>query len=257
MKFKLFLIIYFITYAIELKSHELWLEAKDFKLNKYSKLMVNIKVGENFNGESYPFLNKETEKLFIQNQNKIIKLKQIDGDYPAIQQNISSSGIQYLYYQSNKEFLEYDSFDTFLKFTKEYDLSYNNKKSKPPKEIYQRFAKMIFSYNENNFFESSTNFDFEIINKNNPLESNVSKILILLNNKPFKKKKFIVFFKYNNKFIKEKYQTDENGTANINTKMRGLYLVSAVYLENMNFIERLKYKADYFSKWATLTFRKY
>ena len=145
MKFKLFLIIYFITYAIELKSHELWLEAKDFKLNKYSKLMVNIKVGENFNGESYPFLNKETEKLFIQNQNKIIKLKQIDGDYPAIQQNISSSGIQYLFYQSNKEFLEYDSFDMFLKFTQEYDLSYNNKKTKPPKEIYQRFAKMIFS----------------------------------------------------------------------------------------------------------------
>ena len=65
--------------------------------------------------------------------------------------------------------------------------------------------------------------------------------LSLLNNKPFKKKKFIVFFKHNNKFIKEKYQTDENGAANINTKMRGLYLVSAVYLENMNFIERLKY----------------
>ena len=59
MKLKLFLILYFLTYAIELRSHELWLEAEDFRLNKGSKLIANIKVGENLIGESYPFLKKE------------------------------------------------------------------------------------------------------------------------------------------------------------------------------------------------------
>ena len=68
MKLKLFLILYFLTYAIELRSHELWLEAEDFRLNKGSKLIANIKVGENLIGESYPFLKKETEKLFIQSK---------------------------------------------------------------------------------------------------------------------------------------------------------------------------------------------
>ena len=203
MKLRLFLILYFLTYAIELRSHELWLEAEDFRLNKGLKLIANIKVGENLIGESYPFLKKETEKLFIQSSDKIYNLKQIDGDYPAIQQNINGTGVQYLYYQSNKELLKYDDFDTFLKFTQNYDLSYNDTKREPPSEIYQRFAKMIFGNDFGNFFQSKSNLYFEIINQNNPLKNDVSKLLILLNNKPFKKKKFIVFFKNDDQFIKK------------------------------------------------------
>ena len=256
MKLKLFLILYFLTYAIELRSHELWLEAEDFRLNKGSKLIANIKVGENLIGESYPFLKKETEKLFIQSSDKIYNLKQIDGDYPAIQQNINRTGVQYLYYQSNKELLKYDDFDTFLKFTQNYDLSYNDTKREPPSEIYQRFAKMIFGNDLGNFFQSKSNLYFEIINQNNPLKNDVSKLLILLNNKPFKKE-IHSFFKNDDQFIKKKYQTDDNGIANISTKLKGLYLISAVHIEKMNLINKIKYDADYFSKWASLTFNKY
>ena len=257
MKLRLFLILYFLTYAIELRSHELWLEAEDFRLNKGLKLIANIKVGENLIGESYPFLKKETEKLFIQSSDKIYNLKQIDGDYPAIQQNINRTGVQYLYYQSNKELLKYDDFDTFLKFTQDYDLPYNDTKREPPLEIYQRFAKMIFGNGLGNFSHSKSNLYFEIINQNNPLKNDISKLLILLNNKPFKKKKFIVFFKNNDQFIKKKYQTDDNGIAIISTKSKGLYLISAVHIEKMNLINKIKYDADYFSKWASLTFYKY
>ena len=195
--------------------------------------------------------------MFIQSSDKIYNLKQIDGDYPAIQQNINRTGVQYLYYQSNKELLKYDDFDTFLKFTQNYDLSYNDTKREPPSEIYQRFAKMIFGNDFGNFFQSKSNLYFEIINQNNPLKNDVSKLLILLNNKPFKKKKFIVFFKNDDQFIKKKYQTDDNGIANISTKLKGLYLISAVHIEKMNLINKIKYDADYFSKWASLTFNKY
>ena len=257
MKLKLILILYFLANAIELRSHELWLEAEDFRLNTGSKLIANIKVGENLIGESYPFLNKETNKLFIQSSNQIYNLNQMDGDYPAIQQNVITSKVQYLYYQSNKEYLKYDSFDTFVKFTADYDLTYNNKNQKPPKEIYQRFAKMIFGKDINNFFRSKPNLNFEIINQNNPFKNDISRILILLNNKPFKKKKFIVFFKNDDQFFKKKYQTNNNGIAIINTEMKGLYLISAVYLEKTNLINKIRYNADYYSKWASLTFNKY
>ena len=59
MKLKLFLILYFLTYAIELRSHELWLEAEDFRLNKGSKLIANIKVGENLIGKVILFKKRD------------------------------------------------------------------------------------------------------------------------------------------------------------------------------------------------------
>ena len=45
--------------------------------------------------------------------------------------------------------------------------------------------------------------------------------------------------------------------ANNSTKLKGLYLISAVHIEKMNLINKIKYDADYFSKWASLTFNKY
>jgi hypothetical protein len=41
-----------------------------------------------------------------------------------------------------------------------------------------------------------------------------------------------------------------------NTSKQGLYLISAVHLEKLNLLKKMKYDADYFSKWASLTFEK-
>ena len=40
---------------------------------------------------------------------------------------INDSGVQYLYYQSSKDFLKYEDYKSFVEFTDEYDLSYNDK----------------------------------------------------------------------------------------------------------------------------------
>ena len=55
---------------------------------------------------------------------------------------------------------------------------------------------------------------------------------------------------------KKKYKTNNNGFAKIDTSQPGLYLVSAVHLVTLNYINQIKYKADYYSKWASLTFKK-
>jgi uncharacterized GH25 family protein len=88
MKIIFTLIIYFIFNSTNLIAHELWLEAKNYKLKNQEKLIVDIKVGQDLIGESYPFINEETEKLFFQTSNEILQLKQNDGDYPAIQQKV-------------------------------------------------------------------------------------------------------------------------------------------------------------------------
>ncbi len=250
------LLISFLLNAMPLNAHELWLEAKEYQIKKDDKLIVNIKVGQNLIGESYPYLKEETEKLFIKNKKQIFNIKQLDGDYPAIQQSLKEKDTQYLYYQSSKEFLEYKDYDTFLDFTKEYNLSYNTNNKKIPKEIYQRFAKLIFKYDGQKFYQSNQNLEFEIFNLNDPYQNNITEVKIYLKDKSFNEKKFIVFLIDGNGFGKKEYQTDKDGFAKIDTSKNGLYLISAVHLETLNFLDQIKFKADYFSRWASLTFRK-
>ena len=256
MKICLAVILYFLINSNSLNAHELWLEADQYQLKDSEKLIANIKVGQDLVGESYPYLSQETEKLFLVSEKGFKKLNQIDGDYPAIQQSVNYSGIQYLYYQSNKEFLKYQDYKTFIEFTDEYDLNYDLKNKNIPNEIYQRFAKIIFNGESNSFFKTKQNLEFEIINQNDPYRNNLSEIQIFLKKKPFKDKKFIVFFKNKNAFERKIYQTDTNGLAKIDSSKKGLYLISAVHLETLNLIDQIKYKADYYSRWASLTFRK-
>lgn len=258
MKLILVFLIFLFLNANKLDSHELWLEAEEYLIKKNNKLIVNIKVGENLSGEKYPYLSHETEKLFIENNFQIKNVEQINGDYPAIQQSLhGKGGVQYLYYQSNKETIKYTDFKTFLKFIEDYNLSYNYKDKIIPKEIYQRFSKIIFKYDGNKFYPSRNNLDFEIINLNDPYKYDKSKIKIILDGKLFAKKSFIVFFKNSNGFKKKYYKTNIKGIAKIDTKKGGLYLISAVDLKTLNLIDRLKYNANFFSRWASLTFKKY
>ena len=67
MKIIFTLIICFIFNSTNLYAHELWLEAKNYKLKNQEKIIVDIKVGQDLIGESYPFINEETEKLFFSN----------------------------------------------------------------------------------------------------------------------------------------------------------------------------------------------
>ena len=256
MKIFFAVILYFLINSNFLSAHELWLEPHKYKLKNKEKLIVNIKVGTDLAGESFPYLSKETEKLFLVSKKGLKKLNQIDGNYPAIQQSVNYSGVQYLYYQSSKDFLKYEDYKSFIEFTDEYYLSYDKSNKNVPSEIYQRYAKIIFNGELNTFFKTKQNLEFEIINQNNPYQNNLSEIQILLKNKPFINKKFVVFFKNQNAFERKIYKTDANGFANIDSSKRGLYLISAVDLEKLNLINQIKYKADYFSRWASLTFKK-
>ena len=256
MKIYLAVILYFLINSNSLNAHELWLEASKYRLKNNEKIIADIKVGTDLVGESYPYLSEETEKLFLVSKKGLKKLNQIDGNYPAIQQSIKYSGVQYLYYQSSKDFLKYEDYKSFVEFADEYYLSYDKKNKNIPSEIYQRYAKLILNGEPNSFFKTKQNLEFEIINQNNPYQNDLLEIQIFLKKKAFINKKFVVFFKNENAFERKIYQTDSNGFAKIDSSKKGLYLISAVDLEKLNLIAQIKYKSDYFSRWASLTFKK-
>lgn len=217
---------------------------------------ANIKVGQNLKGNSYPFINQETEKYFLQNAKGTFPLKQRDGDFPAIKQTVQDPGLQTIIYQSKKEFLEYDDIEKFNFFVKEYQLHVPKKITTKPKELYQRFAKTLFMKKDGIYQIPKPSLDFEIIPLSNPFKDKALKIKIYLRHKIFSNKTVLVFLENKNNIEKKVHQTNERGEVTIDTISPGFYLISAVHLENSSLIDQFKSKADFDSLWASLSFLK-
>ena len=82
-----FFIIIFLVIFLKIKvyAHELWLEPINFNFNNKELFKANINIGQDFMGSPFGFYNPNKKSLYLENRNKITKLLQRDGDFPAIQ----------------------------------------------------------------------------------------------------------------------------------------------------------------------------
>lgn len=255
---KLILILVCSWQAAMVQAHEMWLEPLNFFPNINEQLKVHIKVGQNFNGESYPYIQSETKSLQLFNQNKTITLKHRDGDYPAIQSIVQKNGLHVLSYESIPEKVNYESFDKFKQFLQEQDLWDKWSKENPSyinstiKEVYTRYAKSLIQIGQSNDEDFNTKLPFEIIALQNPYSAKNEKgikVLLLYQNKPFKNYLINVFIKLNSDITKYKFKTNNYGEVFIPLNKKGIFLLSAVH-----FIKNKDYNSDWHSMWASLTF---
>ena len=65
-----------------------------------------------------------------------------------------------------------------------------------------------------------------------------------------------IFSKDENNTYKEKIKTNSNGVGKIRTIENRTYLLSAVKLNKTNYLQKLKFKSDWFSLWASLVIKK-
>ena len=97
-------------------AHELWLEPEQFILQANTDLKADIKVGQQLNGNKYPYIKSETKSLKLFLKKKEIKLTHRDGDYPANQSPIKNEGLHILSYESVPEKVNYANFEIFKTF---------------------------------------------------------------------------------------------------------------------------------------------
>ena len=251
-----FLIIFFILLSNkELLAHESWLEKNS---NTGDKTLIDIMVGQNFNGTPFGFYSKEKEKLYLDNNNIIKNIEQRDGDFPAIQLKLDNNFFNVINYETKYIFLKYDNIEKFENFVKEQDFfdilsSYNA--NKLPTENYKRFSKILIS-NSNDFFQQSSKLDFELIALNSPFDkrNEFFKFKLLNNGKPLGNFQIKIFTKNKEMFNQEIIKTKPNGEGQIRIVRDRVYLLSAVNIFKSNFIQNLKLKSDWVSHWATLAF---
>ena len=258
----LFVIIFLVTFLkIKVHAHELWLEPINFNFNNKELFKTNINIGQDFMGSPFGFYNPNKKNLYLENKNKVTQLSQRDGDFPAIQMLISEQGFHVLNYETNNEFLKYDSVEKFEDFVKEQGLqSAINKfnRNKIPTENYRRFAKVLITDGNKGFFIQKPKLDFEIIALNTPyeLKNSFFKFQLFEKKKPLGNWQITIFSKDENNTYKEKIKTNSNGVGKIRTIENRTYLLSAVKLDKANYLQKLKFKSDWFSLWASLVIKK-
>ncbi|MDC0452266.1 DUF4198 domain-containing protein [Candidatus Pelagibacter sp.] len=258
----LFVIIFLVTFLkIKVYAHELWLEPINFNFNNKELFKTNINIGQDFMGSPFGFYSPNKKSLYLENRNKVTKLSQRDGDFPAIQMLISEQGFHVLNYETNNEFLKYDSVEKFEDFVKEQGLQSTIDKfdrNKIPTENYRRFAKVLITDGNKGFFIQKSKLDFEIIALSTPykLKNSFFEFQLFEKNKPLGNWQITIFSKDANNTYKEKIKTNSNGVGKIRTIENRTYLLSAVKLNKANYFQKLKFKSDWFSLWASLVIKK-
>ena len=258
----LFVIIFLVTFLkIKVHAHELWLEPINFNFNNKELFKTNINIGQDFIGSPFGFYSPNKKSLYLENRNKVTKLSQRDGDFPAIQMLISEQGFHVLNYETNNEFLKYDSVEKFEDFVKEQGLQSTIDKfdrNKIPTENYRRFAKVLITDGNKGFFIQKSKLDFEIIALSTPykLKNSFFEFQLFEKNKPLGNWQITIFSKDENNTYKEKIKTNSNGVGKIRTIENRTYLLSAVKLNKANYFQKLKFKSDWFSLWASLVIKK-
>ena len=243
------------------QAHELWLEPDNFKFNNKEVSKIHINVGQDFMGSPSGFYTPHKKSLYLENRNKITQLSQRDGNFPAIQVLILDQGFHILNYETNNKFLSYDSVEKFEDFIKAQGLQNiikNFDRSIIPTENYRRFAKVLITDGNKGFFIQKPKLDFEIIALNTPYEdkSIFFEFQLFEKNKPLGNWQITIFSKDENNIYKEKIKTNSNGVGIIRTIESRTYLLSAVKLNKANYFQRIKFKSDWFSLWASLVIKK-
>ena len=258
-----FFVILLLTNFLKLnvRAHELWLEPVNFKFDNKELFKVNINIGQNFVGSPFGYYDPNKKKLYIENKNKVKNLIPRDGDFPAIQTLILEKGFHVLNYETNNEFLKYDSVEKFEDFIKEQGLQSTIDKfdkNKIPTENYRRFAKVLITDGNKGFFIQKPKLDFEIIALNTPyeLKNSFFKFQLFEKKKPLGNWQITIFSKDENNTYKEKIKTNLNGVGKIRTTENRTYLLSAVKLDKANYLQKLKFKSDWFSLWASLVIKR-
>ena len=259
--FYFFVILLLTTFLkFNVRAHELWLEPINFKFNNKEVSKIHIKVGQNFNGSPFGYYDPNKKNLYLENKDKVMNLSQRDGNFPAIQTLIIDKGFHVLTYETNFEFLKYESLKKFKDFLKEQGLfssAGNIDINKIPTENYKRFAKTLMTDGYKEFFIQKPKLDFEIIALNSPynLNNNLFEFQLFEKGNPLENWQIIVFSRDKENSYKEIVKTNINGIGIIRVFKNRTYLLSSVKLEKAKYIEKLKYKSDWFSFWASLTFK--
>jgi uncharacterized GH25 family protein len=237
-------------------AHEFWLEPKDFKPKVGQVVPIDIRIGQHFKGDSFPFVRAEFKRFVVIDGRNEAPVKGTDGDEPAVRTKFAKTGLMVFAHYSTPETVDFDDWAEFEEYLKYEGADHlvprpANLKAKI-KESYSRCAKLLLAVGEGEGADRFTGMPLELVAEQNPYRLKAGDTLtvqLLLAGKPLAGAQIVAFAKAERE-KRPLYRTGADGRAQIALPAAGPYLLNAVHLMPATRAD----KADWKSLWASLTF---
>ena len=266
MYWQLCLKIIFLFFPCTLIGHELWVDTTDFRVEKDTEIILNLRNGENFEGFSLGYFDRSVEKLYWRQNGNQFDNTSRQGDIPALKILPIENGLVSVIYVSKPSIIRYQKFKKFKSFAiakhSQDAIELHLNSGFPEKnfsEIYTRYSKALLGVGGAQGADKVNDLEIELVALQNPYTDDISdglEILALYKGRPQTFTMLNVFERSNtdahvNFFV---VKTDEKGIAKVKVENDNAYLIDNVILRPAN-DKLLKDKGVIWeSLWAALTF---
>ena len=244
-------------------AHEFWIEPSSFRPAVGAPFDVDLRVGQEFRGDSMIYLPESFERFVTINARGQKNVEGVPGDDPVARLTIAEPGLLFIAYQSTRYSLNMDA-ATFKHYLEKEGLDHiaalrtqGGTNDKPVREVYRRCAKSLLAIGnspEGLDFKKPLGLKLEIV----PLTSiyrgqdkQALEVQLLYENRPLAGAQIVAFSKTKPKTLLIQ-RTDRTGRARFVLPHADIWLLNAVHM----IPAPADAKADWESFWASLTFEK-
>lgn len=105
-----------LSYTSFVSAHEFWLESDPFITAPGSTIDVQIKIGQLFNGRSYPYLEHEAVSYHTLDESGLVPINAMTGDKPALRYSFNDPGYRMVGYESSAFHIQFDDTVKFVTY---------------------------------------------------------------------------------------------------------------------------------------------
>jgi uncharacterized GH25 family protein len=241
-------------------AHEFWIEPKAFRVEPGAPIVADLKVGQNFRGDTYPYLKSRFVSFKATDRAGARDVKGDEGDAPAVNIRSAAKGLQVISYLATAHRLNFDKWEDFVSYVEYEGLGWvaeaHKRRGLPESgfgEDYVRCAKALVQVGEPSAADQDlvTGMPLELIAGQNPYADPGPELSVTLlwQGKPIGGIQIRVF-KDNGTVTETTTRTDPSGKAVISLQGGGKFLLNAVYMQEAPPERDAKWE----SYWASLTF---
>lgn len=246
-------------------AHEFWLEPHQYRIDVNKTVQADIKVGQNFKGDTYAFFPNRFVRFELHHNGRERPISSRLGARPAAVQAVDSDGLTTLTYESTYSELTYDDpavFDNFLTLDGlDWVRQAHQERGLPESgftEVFRRFAKTYIGTGNAEGEDRLIGYPLEWRLEDNPYTLTGQAPLtatLFLNDEPSTGVLARVFMKSGNEDAEElRLITDENGQISIPFRADTAYLVSSVHMKEPPADVAEETGAVWESLWASAVF---
>lgn len=246
--------------VIDARAHEFWLDPVDFTPKAGETVPIMHRNGQNFEGDSYPFIRELSRRFTVVDGRGERDVKATEGEDPVAEVRFSQPGLSIVVYHRGPERLVHSTFakfeETLLEEGLEAVVAEHKASRRPEKgiaETFWRCAKALIQVGGKGGEDRSVGLPIEIVAEKNPYGLAVGDKLpvrVLKDGKPAAGLLLKVFNR-DDPERPRRIRTDDAGRASAPLMRKGEFLLSVVAMSPG---DKAKDGADWISHWASLTF---